>query len=64
MPYIFTLMFIIFPMPSGLVLYWLVNNLISIVQQLYLRRGYGAGRATLIASAIIFGLGYLLVGVS
>lgn len=64
MPYIFTLMFIIFPMPAGLVLYWLVNNLISIVQQLYLRRGYGAGRATLIASAAIFGLGYLLVGVS
>lgn len=61
MPYIFTLMFIIFPMPSGLVLYWLVNNFISIVQQLYLRRGYGAGKATLIASALIFGLGYILV---
>lgn len=60
MPFVFTGMFILFPMPSGLVLYWLVNNLISIVQQLYLRthNGVGAGRATLIASVAIFGIGY------
>ena len=60
MPLVFTAMFIFFPMPSGLVLYWLVNNLISIVQQLYLRshNGVGAGRATLIASIVIFSVGY------
>lgn len=62
MPFVFTGMFILFPMPSGLVLYWLVNNLISIVQQLYLRshNGVGAGRATFVASIVIFGIGYAL----
>ncbi|MCB2194147.1 MAG: YidC/Oxa1 family membrane protein insertase, partial [Deltaproteobacteria bacterium] len=33
MPVVFTVMFINFP--SGLVLYWLVNNLFSIGQQYY-----------------------------
>ena len=33
MPVVFTVMFINFP--SGLVLYWLVNNLMSIGQQYY-----------------------------
>jgi len=32
MPIFFTVLFINFP--SGLVLYWLVNNILSIVQQL------------------------------
>ena len=36
MPLIFTVIFINFP--SGLVLYWLVNNVISIGQQYYITR--------------------------
>ena len=36
MPIIFTVMFLNFP--SGLVIYWLVNNVISIAQQLYINR--------------------------
>lgn len=62
MPIMFTFMFIVFPMPSGLVLYWLTNNSISIVQQLYLKshNGVGAGRATLLASVLIFTFGYVL----
>lgn len=36
MPVIFTVMFLSFP--SGLVIYWLVNNLISIAQQAYINR--------------------------
>jgi YidC/Oxa1 family membrane protein insertase len=62
MPVVFTFMFIIFPMPSGLVLYWLVNNFISIVQQVYLRNTRGANplTATLLASVGIFFIGYIL----
>ena len=36
MPIIFTVMFLNFP--SGLVLYWLVNNVLSITQQWYIMR--------------------------
>jgi YidC/Oxa1 family membrane protein insertase len=36
MPIVFTFLFLNFP--SGLVLYWLVNNLLTIVQQLYIHR--------------------------
>ena len=36
MPLIFTFMFLKFP--SGLVLYWLVSNLIGIAQQWYITR--------------------------
>jgi len=36
MPVIFTFMFLNFP--SGLVIYWLVNNLISIAQQVYINK--------------------------
>ena len=36
MPVIFTFMFLSFP--SGLVLYWLVNNVLSIAQQLYINK--------------------------
>ena len=36
MPYVFTLFFAFFP--SGLVLYWLVNNILSIAQQWYITR--------------------------
>ena len=62
-PVIFTVMFMIFPFPSGLVLYWLVNNLISIVQQVYLRTERKATplMATLLASGLIFALGYVIV---
>ena len=37
MPVIFTFMFLQFP--TGLVLYWLVNNILSIAQQYYINRG-------------------------
>jgi YidC/Oxa1 family membrane protein insertase len=36
MPVVFSVLFVIFP--AGLVLYWLVNNLISIMQTLYIYR--------------------------
>jgi YidC/Oxa1 family membrane protein insertase len=36
MPIVFTFMFLNFP--SGLVIYWLVNNVLSIVQQLYINK--------------------------
>lgn len=62
MPLIFTGMFVVFPMPAGLTMYWLVNNAISITQQVYLRKteGGSALQATLLASVFIFGLGYTL----
>lgn len=36
MPVMFTFMFL--KVPSGLVLYWLVNNLLGIAQQVYINR--------------------------
>jgi len=36
MPIIFTFMFLSFP--SGLVLYWLVNNILGIVQQYFVNK--------------------------
>ncbi|MCJ8271026.1 MAG: membrane protein insertase YidC, partial [Psychrosphaera sp.] len=36
MPVVFSLLFVIFP--AGLVLYWCVNNIISILQTLYIYR--------------------------
>lgn len=62
MPLVFAGMFIIFPMPAGLVLYWLVNNIISIIQQLYMRNAEKGSVyvGTAVASIIIFGVGYLL----
>lgn len=41
MPFIFTVMFLWFP--SGLVLYWVVNNILSIAQQWYITRQIEAG---------------------
>lgn len=38
MPVIFTGMFVFYPVPVGLVIYWLVNNLLSIAQQFYVNR--------------------------
>jgi YidC/Oxa1 family membrane protein insertase len=62
MPLVFAGMFIIFPMPAGLVLYWLVNNIISIIQQLYMRNAERGSVyvGTAVASVVIFGIGYLL----
>jgi YidC/Oxa1 family membrane protein insertase len=37
MPIVFSIFFFFFP--AGLVLYWLVNNIISIAQQWYITRG-------------------------
>jgi len=42
MPIIFTFMFLNFP--SGLVIYWLVNNVLSIGQQMYTNRKLAHGR--------------------
>jgi YidC/Oxa1 family membrane protein insertase len=66
MPVIFTVMFIVFPMPAGLVLYWLVNNVISIIQQMYLRGNRKANPlvATVVASVIIFSFGFVLTLIS
>ena len=41
MPIIFTFFFLFFP--SGLVLYWLCNNLLSISQQWYITRRIESG---------------------
>lgn len=62
MPIVFTGMFIVYPFPAGLVLYWLVNNIISIVQQVAIRSesGITPGKATVLASVIVFAFGYLL----
>jgi YidC/Oxa1 family membrane protein insertase len=62
MPFVFAGMFIIFPMPAGLVLYWLVNNLISITQQVYMRNTAKGSVyvATVVASVLILGAGYLV----
>lgn len=61
-PVMFTVMFIVVPMPAGLVLYWLVNNIISITQQVYLRRTKGAHplTATITASVAIFSFAFIL----
>ena len=42
MPVMFTFFFLWFP--SGLVLYWLVNNILSVLQQLYVTRQIELGR--------------------
>ncbi|MBX7136478.1 MAG: membrane protein insertase YidC [Oligoflexia bacterium] len=59
---VFAGMFIIFPLPSGLVLYMLVNIFMSITQQTYLRSDRKASpfAATLVAGVAIFGLGFVL----
>jgi YidC/Oxa1 family membrane protein insertase len=43
MPIIFTFMFLWFP--SGLVLYWVVNNVLSIAQQWQITRMIESGKA-------------------
>jgi YidC/Oxa1 family membrane protein insertase len=63
MPVIFTIMFILFPMPAGLVLYWLVSNIMGITQQVYLRNAHGTHPlvATLVTSIMLFIGGYVAV---
>jgi membrane protein insertase Oxa1/YidC/SpoIIIJ len=62
MPIVFTVMFVIFPFPAGLVLYWLVNNVISIIQQVYLRTDKRVTplQATVVSSVLIFCFGWML----
>jgi YidC/Oxa1 family membrane protein insertase len=43
MPIVFSVMFVFFA--SGLVLYWLVNNILSISQQWYMNKKFGTGSA-------------------
>jgi len=43
MPVAFTVMFVFFP--AGLVLYWVVNNILSIVQQWAINRQVEGGAA-------------------
>lgn len=61
MPVVFTFFFIGFP--AGLVLYWLINNIVSIVQQSFIRKEKfaGATKATVVASVALFGFSYILV---
>lgn len=61
-PVIFTFMFVIFPVPAGLVLYFLVNNLISIAQQSALKgdQGLSPFKITILSGTLIFGIGYVL----
>ena len=44
LPIVFTVMFLFFP--AGLVLYWVVNNLLSIAQQWFITRQIEAGEST------------------
>ncbi|WP_300451465.1 membrane protein insertase YidC [uncultured Helicobacter sp.] len=38
LPLIFAIFFIVFPFPAGLVLYWTINNVFSIIQQIMLNK--------------------------
>lgn len=49
LPVVFTLLFMNFP--AGLVLYWTVNNSLSILQQWYITRKYGEKPASRLAAA-------------
>jgi len=44
---IMALMFIIMPFPSGLVLYWVVNNIFTIGQQYVINKAYQNQKAAL-----------------
>jgi len=49
MPLVFSFMFFFFP--AGLVLYWVVNNILSIAQQWQINRMLGKGKAAAIAKS-------------
>ena len=44
LPFIFTIFFMFFP--AGLVLYWVVNNILSVAQQWYITKQIEAGEDT------------------
>ena len=46
LPVIFSIMFVFFP--AGLVLYWTAQNILSIGQQWYINKSFGAGAAHVI----------------
>lgn len=50
LPFVFTALFWSFP--SGLVLYWIVNNTLSILQQWYITRKYGDDRPAKVISSV------------
>ncbi len=62
MPLVLTGSFLIYPLPAGLVLYWVVNNTISIVQQIFLKteRRLNPYQATAIAGGLMFLFAVLL----
>ncbi|MCY1252299.1 Membrane protein insertase YidC [compost metagenome] len=49
MPLVFSVMFFFFP--AGLVLYWVVNNILSIAQQWQINRMLGKGKAVVVAKS-------------
>ncbi len=49
-PLIMALMFIIMPFPSGLVLYWVVNNIFTIGQQYVINAAYAKHKAAAVAA--------------
>ena len=49
-PVIMALMFIIMPFPSGLVLYWVVNNIFTIGQQYVINNAYARHKAAAVAA--------------
>jgi len=49
-PVIMALMFIIMPFPSGLVLYWVVNNIFTIGQQYVINNAYAKHKAAAVAA--------------
>ncbi|MEA3433876.1 MAG: membrane protein insertase YidC [Campylobacterota bacterium] len=49
-PVIMALMFIIMPFPSGLVLYWVVNNIFTIGQQYVINGAYAKHKAAAVAA--------------
>ena len=62
MPFVIAGTFIFFPMPAGLVLYWLVSNIISITQQIYLRNTDKGNVyvATALVGLLTFCFGYFI----
>lgn len=61
-PLLFTGMFVFFPVPAGLVLYFLCNNLISIAQQTAMRETNQMSplNITIMCGILLFGLGYMM----
>ena len=61
-PVMMTVMFIIFPFPSGLTLYWLVSNIITVIQSTVIRseKDISPTLATIIGGVIVFTIAYSL----